>query len=402
MLAGSRNIGMFLAGRWFTGMSAWGFLILTPVYTAELSPPDLRGFYTGLNGVHIGLGYFLAAAMGRAWLDASAPEAVWRGPLGIYLFFPLLMIVIMLFSPESPRWLLLKGRTEEAEKIIYRMHTVKGNTDFAERELNEMKKQIAIDVTLESSWVCTIEAVRCGTSDVAMQISMFRKPSYRKRTLICMFYCFIGQSTAVLVINNYGPTFYKGLGYGTIEQIDFQLGWVALAPPFCLLGALLMDSKYRQYSCIEERSDDATDLGRRPLLLIGIGGCCICLSLEAAATAVFTADPTKLSYGKLGVAALYLFNVCYNVGVDVGGNVFYAEAFPNHIRHMGVSITNAVLALTDLVYLEVTPIAFSNIGYKFFLVSMELMRNGLAADSITGLHLYLGGGVCHPLVHPSW
>lgn len=35
-------------------MSSWGFLILTPVYTAEISPPDIRGFYTGLNGVHIG------------------------------------------------------------------------------------------------------------------------------------------------------------------------------------------------------------------------------------------------------------------------------------------------------------------------------------------------------------
>ena len=54
LLCGSRNIGMFLAGRWFTGMSSWGFLITTPVYTSELSPPDLRGFYSGLNGVHIG------------------------------------------------------------------------------------------------------------------------------------------------------------------------------------------------------------------------------------------------------------------------------------------------------------------------------------------------------------
>lgn len=56
-----------------------------------------------------------------------------------------------------------------------------------------------------------------------------------------MFYCFCGQSTAVLVINNYGPTFYKALGYSPIQQIDFQLGWVTLAPPFCLLGALLLD-----------------------------------------------------------------------------------------------------------------------------------------------------------------
>lgn len=73
---------------------------------------------------------------------------------------------------------------------------------------------------------------------------MIRKPSYRRRTLICGFYCFVGQSTAVLVINNYGPTFYAALGYNTLTRIDFQVGWVALAPPFCLLGAVLLDRKY--------------------------------------------------------------------------------------------------------------------------------------------------------------
>ena len=72
---------------------------------------------------------------------------------------------------------------------------------------------------------------------------MFRKPSYRRRTLICMFYCFIGQSTAVLVINNYGPTFYKALGQNTIGQINFQVGWTSLAAPFCFLGAVLLDRR---------------------------------------------------------------------------------------------------------------------------------------------------------------
>ena len=111
------------------------------------------------------------------------------------------------------------------------------------------------------------------------------------------------------------------------------------------------------------------DVGRKPLLLFGIGGCCVWLCVEAAATAIYTADESKLNYGKLGVAAFYMFNVCYNIGVNLGGNVFYAEVFPNHIRHMGVSLTNAVLALADLIYLEVTPIAFASVGYKFFLVS---------------------------------
>lgn len=131
------------------------------------------------------------------------------------------------------------------------------------------------------------------------------------------------------------------------------------------------------------------------MLLLGIGGCCICLCIEAAAVVEFVkSGGTDLAYGKLGVAGLYLFNVCYNLGVDVGmsstdespvgpelqlthvfsgGNVFYAEVFPNHIRHMGVAITNAVLALTDLVYLQVTALAFENIGYKYFLVSYKVV-----------------------------
>lgn len=203
---------------------------------------------------------------------------------------------------------------------------------------------------------------------------MFTKPSYRKRVAITCFFCFIGQSTAskffihpttgpysrpiltnktVLVINNYGPTFYGALGYGTTEQLLLQAGWVTVAPVFCFVGAVLMDP-----------------VGRKPCMLTGVGGCCFWLIVEACAVKYFTGHPERESLGKLGVAALYLFNVFYNLGVDVGGNVYYAEVFPNHIRSKGVALANLVLALTDLVYLQVTPYAFNNIGWRYFLVSL--------------------------------
>lgn len=57
LVVGATNISMFLAGRFFAGMSAFGFLVVTPVYTSELSPPHFRGLFCGLNGVFIGLGY---------------------------------------------------------------------------------------------------------------------------------------------------------------------------------------------------------------------------------------------------------------------------------------------------------------------------------------------------------
>ena len=56
LIAGARNISMFLGGRFFTGMSSFGFLVLTPIFCTELSPPKYRGFFVGLNAVFIGTG----------------------------------------------------------------------------------------------------------------------------------------------------------------------------------------------------------------------------------------------------------------------------------------------------------------------------------------------------------
>lgn len=181
---------------------------------------------------------------------------------------------------------------------------------------------------------------------------MFRRPSYRKRMFLGMGYAFLGQSTAVLVINNYGPQLYKALGYGTRDQLALQCGWITVGIVFNLVGALIMDR-----------------VGRRPLMLFGLGGCCVCLIIEAAMVANFAAEGTNKAGLGVGVAAFYCFLAIYSVGVDVAGVVFYGELFPNHIRAKGICLSVATIALTDLVYLQATATAFANIGWKFYLVS---------------------------------
>lgn len=155
----------------------------------------------------------------------------------------------------------------------------------------------------------------------------------------------------MLVINNYGPTFYSALGYGTTEQLLLQAGWVTVAPPMCFVGGVLSDI-----------------VGRRPVILVGVAGCCCCLIVEACSVKYFAADPSRSGLGKLGVAAFYCFNGFYNPSMDDVANIYYAEVFSNHIRSKGVALTNLVLALADLVYLQVTPYAFANIGWRYFLV----------------------------------
>ncbi|OAG05580.1 MFS general substrate transporter [Paraphaeosphaeria sporulosa] len=344
MLCGARNIEMFIVARFIAGWGSWGFLAVTPTYSAELAPPGLRGFFVGMNGVNIALGYAIASYTGMAFYFAESDAAKWRGPLGIALLWPAMMIAIIFIVPESPRFLLMKGRVEEAEKIVFRLHSVKGDPEqeFARSEFYQMRKQTELDRTLEPGW-----------------IAMFTKKGYRRRTALAMGFAFVGQSTGVLVINNYGPTLYATLGFDTKQQLELQCGWISVGIVFNAVGAVFMDK-----------------VGRKPLMLFGVAGCGVCLIIEAAIVATYAEEATNKAALAAGVAMFYLFLAVYSMGVDVAGVVFYSELFPNHIRAKGVCLSMATVALTDLVYLQATTTAFANIGWRFYLVFIIICALG--------------------------
>lgn len=118
------------------------------MYSTELAPPKLRGFFVGLNGVFIATGYALATYMGMFFYYAPYGQAQWRGPFGIGLVFSAMMLVIVFlpFVPESPRFLLMRGRVEEAREVTMKLHTMKGDPDqeFARAEFYQMSKQVCI------------------------------------------------------------------------------------------------------------------------------------------------------------------------------------------------------------------------------------------------------------------
>ncbi|OAP62037.1 hypothetical protein AYL99_04240 [Fonsecaea erecta] len=342
IISASQNVGMFIALRFFTGATGFAFLTVMTVYCAELAPAALRGIYVGLNGALCALGFAVSSYFGVAFYNVSN-EVQWRVPIALGIVFPLVLTVGYLFVPESPRHLLMEGRKDESLKIMLRQHGHGDREDFARAEFFQMEKQAELDMQSDASWK-----------------QFYASPSVRRRVAIAVGLAFLSQSTGNLVINNYGSTLWSSLGYDAYTQLCFQAGYITVSPIFNVIGSAFADY-----------------MGRRTLLLFGLSMCLTCVSIETAMIALYGAEGTNRAGLATGAAMLFLFQASYALCGDVCVFIIVSEIFPNHLRSKGSIVAYTANALTNLVYLQVAPTAFTHIHWRFFLLFISVTACGL-------------------------
>ena len=189
---GAAHIAMFLVGRFIGGLAVGMLVVLIPLFQSEIAPPATRGFLVGQHGFILVLGYSLAAWVGYACYYSKNLSFQWRFPLSLQVLWPLALFVLGFVLPESPRWLLMVGRTDEAWHITKKLHGSGKDSDldsetvsFAKEEFYQMSSQVVADQTMAAG-----ETV----------LDLFRKPNYRKRMLCAFFTMFGAESTAILVV----------------------------------------------------------------------------------------------------------------------------------------------------------------------------------------------------------
>lgn len=276
LTAGSVHVAMLIVVRVVQGCGLGALATLVPIYLSEASTAEKRGMLTGLHGFFLVSGYNISAWVGFGCYFSSNLTFGWRGPLAFTCIPPLILLIGCFWVPESPRWLIAKGRTEEAWTVLSRLHNDPRDPDgmAAHEEFYQMRKQIEFESANPSGY-----------------LAIFRTPAYRKRAFLSCFIQYAANATGALVINYYSVIIYGNLGL--TDYLPLLMYCI-----YTLIGAL-----GNLFSLL---TVDRT--GRRPALLTGFIGCFVCVVIEAAMVGAFVGEGrTNIAGQKVAVVAIMFF-----------------------------------------------------------------------------------------------
>ena len=276
----------FCIARLFVGACIGIASLTVPLYIAEMSPARIRGALVSLNqlaiGTGIGIAYFVDYAL--------ASSGSWRWMFASAVFPAAVLLVGMIFLPESPRWLARKGFREKALENFHRL----GRGDEAETELAEVES--------------TLQEEEEG-------FGILLRPGFRVAVLVGVGLAIFQQITGINTIIYYAPIILQKSGYPSAKAAILATAIIGLANIVVAAVAMLLVDR----------------LGRRILLLVSTAGMAVSLGLIGAA---FQAKSG-------GITVFYeIISYCVAFGIGLGPVMWLliSEIYPTKIRGKAMSL----------------------------------------------------------------
>ncbi|KAK2985304.1 hypothetical protein RJ640_024300 [Escallonia rubra] len=329
-----------MAGRVIAGIGVGYSLMIAPVYTAEVSPAMTRGFLTSLPEVFINIGILLGYIFNYT-LSTLPPHINWRLMLGLAAVPAIGIIAGVLAMPESPRWLVMKGRVEEALAILRKTSE---NDAEADVRLEEMTKA-ASDISSN------------GWRGQGVWKELLKPTRQVRRILIAAIGInFFMQASGNDAVVYYTPEVFKAAGIQKRKQLVGVTIIMGLAKTsFVLVSALFLDR-----------------FGRRPLLLLGaIGMACSLAGLGLGSKYLEHSDHKPMWAIALCVVAVCADVSFFSIGLGPITWVYSSEIFPMRLRAQGsslaVSVNRLVSGVVAMTFLSISKkISF---GGMFFVLA---------------------------------
>ena len=296
--------------------------IVSPIYISEVSPAKIRGTLVSLYQLAVTAGFLLAylanwaidagidpsaAADAGLWSRMFNAEA-WRGMLGSETLPALLFLFIIFFIPESPKWLIIKGKPSEATAVLSR---ILGSEDEINAEVETTCSSSGED---KGSW-----------SDLL-------KPGILVAVLAGCAIAILGQFMGVNAVLYYGPKIFSEAGFDNPMFSTVLVGLVNFATT--VLAVFIIDK-----------------VGRKQLIYWGVSGMIICL------IAIGTYFATGGALGNGFMLAFFLAYVfCCAISISAIVFVLLSEMYPNSIRGRAMSLAGFMLWVGTYLVGQLTPV----------------------------------------------
>jgi SP family sugar:H+ symporter-like MFS transporter len=337
----------FIIARFIGGLGVGAASVLSPVYISEVTPAAIRGrlssvqqimIITGLTGAFLA-NYLLAQTAGGStatlWLDFPA----WRWmfwlqviPAGIFLF-------ALLLIPESPRYLVVKGKDAEAEGVLKRLF----GPEAARRKVDEIRRSLAADH-------------KPRLADLIDSTTKKIRPIVWAGLILAVFQQLVG----INIVFYYGAVLWQSVGFSEDNALQINILSGTLSILACLVAIGVIDK-----------------IGRKPMLQIGSVGMAITLGVMAfcfsQATVVDGAPRLSDQIGLTALIAANAYVVFFNFSWGPVMWVMLGEMFPNQIRGSALAVAGFAQWIANFAISVSFPSMAAGLGlpitYGFYAVS---------------------------------
>ena len=306
--------------------------IISPLYISEMAVAQYRGRLVSLYQLAVTVGFLGAYLVNyqllgysenysgevSGWWNTIFVTESWRGMLGMETFPALLFLIIIFFIPESPRWLVTKGKEEKAIHIFERIYI-----SFQEVRLQLDETKSVLSSESKSEWLLLL------------------RPGVLKAVFIGISIAMLGQFMGVNAVLYYGPSIFEDAGLSGGDSLFYQV-LVGLVNTLTTILALVIIDK----------------VGRKKLVYYGVTGMVISLILIA----IYFIYGELWEISSIFLLIFFLFYVfCSAVSICAVVFVLLSEMYPTRIRGLAMSIAGFSLWIGTYLIGQLTPWMLQNL-----------------------------------------
>lgn len=293
-----------------------------PSYLAEIAPKSKRGSLTSLNQLATSTGIFAAYLAGYL----LAPIEGWRWMLGLAAIPSAMLTIGLLFQPDSPRWLVRRGRSKEALQALQINHS----SEDAEMVLAEIE-QMHREETLKK--------------DKIRLVDLLKTKSVRPVVVTVMCLGALQPGTGINAIVYYVPTILNEAGFSQNLALLNSVVLAVMSIAMTFYAGRIVDR-----------------IGRRPLM---IGGASV-MGASMAVLGLMAYMPKTAISGYIALGALAVFKAAFSFSWGPIGWVLVTEILPSNIRSQGLAATGTINFLTNMVIVSMFPVLLqANVAVAF-------------------------------------